>query len=63
VKGIEYYFLIVWPILSPFFSFGLGAAFTRWILIPRYCPRCQMYLAWNEDRKAEAKRAKDEKPN
>lgn len=66
MKEIDNLFLAAWPFISVVISFSLGVGFTRWILTPRYCPRCQMYLAWNEDRKVEAKKlakTKNEKPN
>jgi hypothetical protein len=58
---VEHWFYVAWPILSPMFCFLLGSILTRWTLIPRYCPRCQMYLTWNEEKKVEAGKLAKEK--
>lgn len=43
---IEHWFYAAWPILSPVSSFALGAIFTRWALIPRFCPECTRRREW-----------------
>jgi hypothetical protein len=37
---------IGWRVVNPFLGFILGVTLTRWVLTPKYCPRCQYYLRW-----------------
>jgi hypothetical protein len=51
----------IWPFLIAVLGFVLGCLATRVILTPRYCPRCQYYLSWRLQTRAEAKGHKKEK--
>jgi hypothetical protein len=50
----------VWPFFLALVGFVLGCLATRMILTPRYCPRCQYYLAWRLQTRAEIEKEKKE---
>lgn len=59
MNQIERWFTAAWPMASPFFYFVLGGVFTRWILIPRFCPECVRRREWTARMLRESHRKKE----